>query len=145
MHAGDSRRIHFYTGGSQGIYKMRIIQIGRDMLCNRRKIWNQQFRCTHGTKRRDGKSRIKRRTEEIRGVTSVISYVNSVGAMILQFCSEDEISRLHSEHYSRFIVSVKQQRPMASSRMLSPGLRDRAENITVIRHYLREIWQVQRT
>ena len=56
----------FLYGGSQ-VYQNENNQIGRHA-CNRRKIWNQQFRCTHGTKRRDGKrDRIKRRTEEIRG------------------------------------------------------------------------------
>ncbi len=40
-------------------------------------------------------------------VTSVISYVNTVGASIPQdFVPEDSLSQLYSEHYSRFVISL---------------------------------------
>lgn len=40
-------------------------------------------------------------------VTSVISYVNTVGASIPQdYVPEDSLSQLYSEHYSRFVVSL---------------------------------------
>ena len=40
-------------------------------------------------------------------VTSVISYVNTVGASIPQdFVPEESLSQLYSEHYSRFVVNI---------------------------------------
>ena len=40
-------------------------------------------------------------------VTSIISYVNTVGASILEdFVPEESLSQLYSQHYSRFVVSL---------------------------------------
>ena len=46
--------------------------------------------------------------KDIDGVTSVVSYINSVGESIPKdFVPSDQISKLYSENYSRYVVTVK--------------------------------------
>lgn len=98
----------FLYGGSQ-VYQNENNQIGRDMLAIEEKYGISNSVVLMVPKGEMEKEiALNEELKKSEGVTSVISYVNSVGAMIpADFVPEDEISRLHSEHYSRFIVSVE--------------------------------------
>lgn len=97
----------FYYGSSQ-VYSSEATQMGRDMNAIREEYGNSSALVLM-VPTGDSKSEAKlgKELEDIERVTSVISYANTVGTMIPEeMISEDLVSQLYSEDYSRYVVRV---------------------------------------
>lgn len=98
----------FLYGGSR-VYQTNATQLGRDMKAIE-KEYGQSSQLVLMVPKGDMEKEIKLNSElkDIDGVTSVVSYINSVGESILKdFVPSDQISKLYSENYSRYVVTVK--------------------------------------
>lgn len=98
----------FLYGGSR-VYQTNATQLGRDMNAIE-KEYGQSSQLVLMVPKGDMEKEIKLNSElkDIDGVTSVVSYINSVGESIPKdFVPSDQISKLYSENYSRYVVTVK--------------------------------------
>lgn len=98
----------FLYGGSR-VYQTNATQLGRDMKAIE-KEYGQSSQLVLMVPKGDMEKEIKLNSElkDIDGVTSVVSYINSVGESIPKdFVPSDQISKLYSENYSRYVVTVK--------------------------------------
>ena len=97
----------FLYGGSQ-VYSTEDTQMGRDMI-EINKAYGESETVVLMVPKGEIQKEISMNHDLLHTdkVTSVISYVNSVGSMIPEeFIPKDTISQLYSAHYSRFIVSL---------------------------------------
>lgn len=104
---GQQKNTFFY-GGSR-VYQTNATQLGRDMNAIE-KEYGQSSQLVLMVPKGDMEKEIKLNGElkDIDGVTSVVSYINSVGESIPKdFVPSDQISKLYSENYSRYVVTVK--------------------------------------
>lgn len=97
----------FIYGGSR-VYSSRATQMGRDLLAI-----EDEYGASNTAVVMVPKGNIKEEialNDELKKqefVTSVISYVNTAGNSIpVDFVPDEEVSKLYSEHYSRFILTV---------------------------------------
>ena len=98
----------FLYGGSR-VYQTNATQLGRDMNAIE-KEYGQSSQLVVMVPKGDMEKEIKLNSElkDIDGVTSVVSYINSVGESIPKdFVPSDQISKLYSKNYSRYVVTVK--------------------------------------
>lgn len=94
--------------GSSRVYSTNETQMGRDLLAI-----EDEYGASNPLVIMVPKGDISKETQlndELKSdvdVTSVISYVNTVGSSIPEnFVPEDSLSQLYSEHYSRFVVTL---------------------------------------
>ena len=53
---------------------------------------------------------LNRQLKKIDGVTSIVSYINSVGESIPKdFVPQEQVSKLYSEHYSCYVITVDKE------------------------------------
>lgn len=102
-----SRSNAFLYGGSK-VYNTEATQIGRDAIAIE-EIYGTTNQVAVLVKKGDYEKEIalNESYKDVNGVTSVISYVNTVGESVPEeFLPNSLISNLYSENYSRFILSL---------------------------------------
>ena len=99
---------NFLYGGSK-IYQTNATQLGRDMNAIEKEygVSNQLvLMVPKGDMEKE--IELNKQLKEIDGVTSVVSYINSVGESIpKEFVPKEQLSKLYSKNYSRYVVTVR--------------------------------------
>lgn len=98
----------FFYGGSQ-VYSTQATQMGRDMEAID-KMFGSSNPVVLMVPKGDMEKEIAMNEElkKLDCVTSVVSYVNSVGnAIPSSFLPSETVSRLYSAHYSRFVITME--------------------------------------
>lgn len=97
----------FLYGGSK-VYQSNETQIGRDLNAVEKEYGTSSEIVLMVPKGDMAKElKMNGQLKNIDGVSSVVSYVNSVGESIpKEFVPDNQISKLYSEHYSRFVLTV---------------------------------------
>lgn len=97
----------FLYGGSK-VYQTNATEIGRDMNAIEKEygVSNQLvLMVPKGDMEKE--IELNQQLKEIDGVTSVVSYINSVGEAIPKdFVPKEQLSKLYSKNYSRYVVTV---------------------------------------
>lgn len=97
----------FYYGGSE-VYSTDETQLGRDMLAVKKEYGTSEalvLMVPKGDMEKEIK--LNKELKNTKDVSSVISYVNSVGSTIPEgFVPTSQVSKLYSKNYSRFVISV---------------------------------------
>lgn len=97
----------FLYGGSK-VYQTNATQLGRDMNAIEKEygVSNQLvLMVPKGDMKKE--IQLNRQLKQTEGVTSVVSYINSVGESIPKdFVPEEQISKLYSKNYSRYVITV---------------------------------------
>lgn len=97
----------FYYGGSK-VYQTNATQLGRDMNAIEKEygVSNQLvLMVPKGDMEKE--IQLNKDLKKIDGVTSVVSYINSVGESIPKdFVPNEQLSKLYSKNYSRYVVTV---------------------------------------
>lgn len=98
----------FLYGGSE-VYSTEETQLGRDMIAIEEAYGTSNPLVLLVPKgNREKEIALNRDLKNLDCVTSVISYVNSVGETIPEeFIPADTLAKLYSDNYSRFVVSIK--------------------------------------
>lgn len=98
---------NFYYGGSK-VYQTNATQLGRDMNAIEKEygVSNQLvLMVPKGDMEKE--IQLNKDLKQIDGVTSVVSYINSVGESIPKdFVPSEQLSKLYSKNYSRYVVTV---------------------------------------
>lgn len=98
---------NFYYGGSK-VYQTNATQLGRDMNAIEKEygVSNQLvLMVPKGDMEKE--IQLNKDLKKIDGVTSVVSYINSVGESIPKdFVPSEQLSKLYSKNYSRYVVTV---------------------------------------
>ena len=97
----------FLYGGTK-IYQSNATQLGRDMNAIEDEYGvSSQIALMVPKGDMEKEIQMNRQLKQIDGVTSVVSYINSVGESIpKEFVPEEQVSQLYSEHYSRYVLTV---------------------------------------
>lgn len=97
----------FLYGGSK-VYQTNATQLGRDMNAIEKEygVSNQLvLMVPKGDMKKE--IQLNKQLKQTEGVTSVVSYINSVGESIPKdFVPEEQISKLYSKNYSRYVITV---------------------------------------
>lgn len=97
----------FLYGGSK-VYQTNATQLGRDMNAIEKEygVSNQLvLMVPKGDMKKE--IQLNRQLKQTEGVTSVVSYINSVGESIPRdFVPEEQVSKLYSKNYSRYVITV---------------------------------------
>ena len=104
---GQQKNAFFY-GGSQ-VYSTRATQMGRDMEAIDSMFGSSNPVVLMVPKRNMEKEiAMNEELKKLDCVTSVVSYVNSVGnAIPSSFLPSETVSQLYSAHYSRFVITLE--------------------------------------
>lgn len=97
----------FLYGGSK-VYQTNATQLGRDMNAIE-KEYGVSSQLVLMVPKGDMKKEIQlnQQLKQTKGVTSVVSYINSVGESIPKdFVPKEQISKLYSKNYSRYVITV---------------------------------------
>ena len=97
----------FLYGGTK-VYQTNATQLGRDMNVIEDEYGvSSQVVLMVPKGDMEKEIQMNRQLKQIDGVTSVVSYINSVGESIpKEFVPEEQVSQLYSEHYSRYVLTV---------------------------------------
>ncbi len=97
----------FLYGGTK-VYQTNATQLGRDMNAIEDEYGvSSQVVLMVPKGDMEKEIQMNRQLQQIDGVTSVVSYINSVGESIpKEFVPEEQVSQLYSEHYSRYVLTV---------------------------------------
>lgn len=97
----------FFYGGTK-VYQTNATQLGRDMNAIEDEYGvSSQVVLMVPKGDMEKEIQMNRQLQQIDGVTSVVSYINSVGESIpKEFVPEEQVSQLYSEHYSRYVLTV---------------------------------------
>ncbi len=97
----------FLYGGTK-VYQTNATQLGRDMNAIEDEYGvSSQVVLMVPKGDMEKEIQMNRQLQQIDGVTSVVSYINSVGESIpKEFVPEEQVSKLYSEHYSRYVLTV---------------------------------------
>lgn len=97
----------FLYGGSK-VYQTNATQLGRDMNAIEKEygVSNQLvLMVPKGDMKKE--IQLNKQLKQTEGVTSVVSYINSIGESIPKdFVPEEQISKLYSKNYSRYVITV---------------------------------------
>lgn len=97
----------FLYGGSK-VYQTNATEIGRDMNAIEKEYGvSNQLVLMVPKGNMEKEIELNQQLKEIDGVTSVVSYINSVGEAIPKdFVPKEQLSKLYSKNYSRYVVTV---------------------------------------
>lgn len=97
---------NFYYGGSK-VYQTNATQLGRDMNAIEKEYGVSNQLVLMVPKDMEKEIQLNKDLKQIDGVTSVVSYINSVGESIPKdFVPSEQLSKLYSKNYSRYVVTV---------------------------------------
>lgn len=105
-HFGQQKNSFLY-GGSK-VYQTNATEIGRDMNAIEKEYGvSNQLVLMVPKGNMEKEIELNQQLKEIDGVTSVVSYINSVGEAIPKdFVPKEQLSKLYSKNYSRYVVTV---------------------------------------
>lgn len=97
----------FFYGGSK-VYQTNATQLGRDMNAIEKEYGvSNQLVLIVPKGDMEKEIQLNKDLKQIDGVTSVVSYINSVGESIPKdFVPSEQLSKLYSKNYSRYVVTV---------------------------------------
>lgn len=97
----------FFYGGSK-VYQTNATQLGRDMNAIEKEYGvSNQLVLMVPKGNMEKEIQLNKDLKKIDGVTSVVSYINSVGESIPKdFVPSEQLSKLYSKNYSRYVVTV---------------------------------------
>lgn len=97
----------FLYGGSK-VYQTNATQLGRDMNAIEKEYGvSSQLVLMVPKGNMEKEIQLNKDLNQINGVTSVVSYINSVGESIPKdFVPNEQLSKLYSKNYSRYVVTV---------------------------------------
>lgn len=123
----------FLYGGSK-VYQTNATEIGRDMNAIEKEygVSNQLvLMVPKGDMEKE--IELNQQLKEIDGVTSVVSYINSVGEAIPKdFVPKEQLSKLYSKNYSRYVVTVSTEEGNENWQEITSKVENAGKNITEI-------------
>lgn len=101
---------NFFYGGSK-VYQTNATQLGRDMNEIEKEYGvSSQIVLMVPKGNMEKEIALNRQLKKIDGVTSIVSYINSVGESIPKdFVPQEQVSKLYSEHYSCYVITVDKE------------------------------------